>query len=161
MRALRLLLLTTALSCSRPGRSGGPADAAEAGQAQPALPTIPLRLGAATATAEVADDATERAAGLMFRTEMAPDAGMLFVYGEERPRSFWMKNTPLPLSIAFLSSTGRVVSILDMEPLSTRPVLSGAGAMYALEMNQGWFARRGVKVGDKVDGLPGPAPDSP
>jgi uncharacterized membrane protein (UPF0127 family) len=125
-----------------------------AGDAQPPLPTVPLQVAAHAVEAEVADDRAERSAGLMFRAEMAPEHGMLFVYPDERPRSFWMKNTPLPLSIAYLSATGRVVSILDMEPLSTQPVLSGYGAQYALEMNQGWFAQKGVKVGDKVTGLP-------
>lgn len=125
-----------------------------AGDAQAPLPIVPLQVAAHTVQAEVADDRAERSAGLMFRDEMTTDHGMLFVYPDERPRSFWMKNTTLPLSIAYLSATGRVVSILDMEPLSTQPVLSGYGAQYALEMSQGWFAQKGVVVGDKVTGLP-------
>lgn len=142
MRALPLVLL---LACG---------ESEAGGAAQPPLPTVPLTIGAATVTAEVADDPDERAAGLMFREALETDHGMLFVYPEERPRSFWMKNTPLPLSIAYLSATGRVVSIKDMEPLSTRPVLSDYGAQYALEMERGWFARHGVTPGAKVTGLP-------
>ena len=130
----------------------------DAGGGQPPLPTVTLQVGATPVAAEVADSPEERELGLMFRERLAPDSGMLFVYPTERPRSFWMKNTPLPLTIAYLSAGGQVVSLKDMEPLTTRPVLSGKGAMYALEMEQGWFDAHGVKVGDTISGLPGPAP---
>ena len=121
---------------------------------QPALPTQVLSLGAFSVVAEVADSPRERAAGLMYRDTLAPETGMLFVYPEARPRSFWMRNTCLPLSIAYLDAAGQVVALADMQPLVETGVPSGAPAQYALEMTQGWFARKGVSVGDVVVGLP-------
>ena len=148
MAHLRLTVMVAGLlACSTSDAGGG----------QAPLPTVTLQVGATPVTAEVADAPDERELGLMFREQLEPNSGMLFVYPTERPRSFWMKNTPLPLTIAYLSASGTVVSLKDMEPLTTRPVLSGKGAMYALEMEQGWFAAHGVKVGDTITGLPGPA----
>jgi uncharacterized membrane protein (UPF0127 family) len=94
----------------------------------------------------------------MNRPTLAPDAGMLFVYPDERPRSFWMKDTSLPLSIAYLDAQGRIVRIADLTPFDTSPVPSGRPAMYALEVNKGWFTRHGVDVGTAVKGVPPPAP---
>lgn len=142
---MRSALLLALLACG---------ESEAGGAAQPPLPTVSLTVGDVTVVAEVADEPDERAAGLMYRESLDDDHGMIFVYPDERPRSFWMKNTPLPLSIAYLSAAGRVVSIKDMEPLSTRPVLSDYGAQYALEMERGWFARHGVTAGAKVTGLP-------
>lgn len=123
------------------------------------LPTTTLLLGSVVVEAEVADDPSERELGLMYRESMPDDRGMLFVYPSARPRSFWMRNTPLPLSIAFIDAKGVVVSVSDMEPFSTSPVPSGKPAMYALEVNQGWFATHAVAVGTPVTGLPGPCPE--
>jgi len=117
-----------------------------------------LMLGGTTVTAEVADTPQERAIGLMGRASLAPDSGMLFVYPDEAVRSFWMKNTPLPLSIAYISKAGRIVHIADMVPLSPSPVSSVHPTMFALEMTQGWFEEHAVKVGQSVGGLPQPAP---
>jgi uncharacterized membrane protein (UPF0127 family) len=128
-------------------------------QAQPPLPTIPLTLGDDTVTAEVADSRTERSVGLMHRTALPAGAGMLFVYPDERRLSFWMRNTLVPLSIAFINAQGTIVRISDMKPLDERHVPSDWPAMYALEVPQGWFVARGVAVGDTVVGLPGPAPE--
>jgi uncharacterized membrane protein (UPF0127 family) len=122
-----------------------------------APPTTALTIGTATVTVEIADDPTERAQGLMNRRTLADDHGMLFVYPDERPRSFWMKDTPLPLSIAYLDAQGRIVRIADMTPFDTSSVPSMRPAMYALEVNQGWFARHGVKVGSSVEGVPPPS----
>ncbi len=116
-----------------------------------------LSLGGTTVTAEIADTPQKRAVGLMGRFSLAPDSGMLFVYPDEAVRSFWMKNTPLPLSIAYLSRSGRVVHIASMRPLSEEPVSSVHPTMYALEMTEGWFAQHNVKVGQSVGGLPEPA----
>jgi uncharacterized membrane protein (UPF0127 family) len=118
---------------------------------------ITLILGGTEVSAEVADSPQERALGLMGRVSLQPDAGMLFVYPDEAVRSFWMKNTPLPLSIAYISQGGRIVHIASMQPLSEEPVPSVHPTMYALEMTQGWFAEHGVKVGQPVAGLPEPA----
>ena len=102
---------------------------------------------------EIADNAFERARGLMYRTVLAEDRGMLFVYGGEQKLSFWMKNTFIPLSIAFIDSEGRIVDIQDMKPLDDDPphYVSAKPVQYALEVNQGFFEERGVKVGDKAE----------
>ena len=93
----------------------------------------------------------------MGRGGLEPNAGMIFVYPDEAVRSFWMKNTPLPLSIAYISRTGRIVHIADMKPLSPAPVSSIHPTMFALEMTQGWFEAHAVRVGQSVGGLPQPA----
>ena len=126
--------------------------------AQPELPaaTLVIRTSAGEAVevrAEVADERAERQTGLMGRTELAPDAGMLFVFGRERDLSFWMRNTLIPLSIAYISADGRIVDIQDMEPLDDEPpsYASAEPARYALEVNQSFFAERDVEVGDRVE----------
>jgi uncharacterized membrane protein (UPF0127 family) len=105
---------------------------------------------------ELADDLAEQTKGLMDRTTLGENRGMLFVYPEERELSFWMKNTLIPLSIAFIDSERRIIVIQDMRPLDDEPphYVSAEPAQYALEVNQGFFERRGVKVGDSVE-LPG------
>ena len=108
-------------------------------------------------TAEVADTSPLRSQGLMHREGLRPDHGMVFVYPREAPRSFWMKNTLIPLSIAYIDASGRIVHMADMKPLDESPVPSRYPAMYALEMDRGWFRAHRVDVGDKVSGLPGPA----
>jgi uncharacterized protein len=120
-------------------------------------PTDKLTIGTATVAVEIADDPKEREHGLMQRASLATDHGMLFVYPDERERSFWMKDTALPLSIAYLDSQGRIVRIADMTPFNLNPVPSGRPAMYALEVSQGWFARNKVQVGLSVKGLPPPS----
>jgi hypothetical protein len=131
--------------------------AGEPGAAQPPLPTLTLTVGVRPVVAEVADDNAERAAGLMYRTALGRDQGMLFVYPTEGPRSFWMKNTLIPLSIAYLNKDGLIVRIADMKPKDETPIPSSRPAMYALEMEQGWFVSHGVKEGMTVSGLPAPA----
>lgn len=98
--------------------------------------------------AEVVRTEGEKARGLMFRDKLAADEGMLFVYEREEFLTFWMKNTPLPLSIAFIDQKGRIVDIQDMEPFSLRTHTSARPARYALEMNRNWFQKNGIKVGD-------------
>jgi uncharacterized membrane protein (UPF0127 family) len=101
---------------------------------------------------EIADDTEEMARGLMGRTALAEDAGMLFVYPDERELSFWMKDTLIPLSIAFMDSEGRIVDIQDMKALDDAPphYTSAEPARYALEVNEGFFDERGVEVGDRA-----------
>lgn len=118
------------------------------------FPTTTLQIGAHTLTAEVADDGEERALGLMYRDTLGQDDGMLFVYPDRAPRSFWMKNTRIPLSVAFLDDDGTILEISDLKPMDDRSVSSVAAARYALEVNQGWFGKKGVVVGEKVLGLP-------
>ena len=103
---------------------------------------------------ELADSPELRERGLMFRESLGVDAGMLFVYPAPAPRRFWMKDTPLPLDIAFADARGGIVSVATMKPLDLTPVPSGKPAMYALEMAAGWFAEHGVAEGDTVTGLP-------
>lgn len=117
-----------------------------------------LKVGPATVAVELADTPEERQLGLMYRDTLPAGQGMLFVYPDAQERRFWMKNTRVPLSIAFIDPTGVIVSMADMTPLDTRTTPSGHAAMYALEVNRGWFREHGVKVGDAVVGLPGPAP---
>jgi uncharacterized protein len=124
--------------------------------AQPELPAVTLiiRTSAGEAVevrAEAADERAEQQTGLMGRTELAPDAGMLFVFGRERDLSFWMRNTLIPLSIAYIAADGRIVDIQNMEPLDETSHPSAEPAKYALEVNQGFFAERGVEVGDTVE----------
>ena len=103
---------------------------------------------------EIADTEAERQTGLSGRTTLAEDAGMLFIFDQEQPLSFWMKDTLIPLSIAYISAEGRIVDIQDMQPLDETPHPSAEPALYALEVNQGFFTERGVAVGDTVE-LPG------
>lgn len=123
-------------------------------KAQPPLPTIRLNAGIHMITAEVAESADERATGLMFREQMAPNAGMLFVFPAPFAHCFWMRNTILPLSIAFIADDGTVVNIADMKPQSTDSHCADKPVRYALEMNQGWFAKRGIKPGMRLHGAP-------
>lgn len=104
---------------------------------------------------EIADTDAERQMGLMGRTALTEGTGMLFVFDAEEPRSFWMKDTLIPLSIAYIDAQGRIVDIQDMQPLDETPHPSAAPAQYALEVNQGFFAARGIQVGDLVE-LPVP-----
>jgi hypothetical protein len=116
---------------------------------------LPLAIKGKTIKVEVARTEREKERGLMFRERLGKDAGMIFVYGEEETLFFWMKNTPIPLSIAFIDKNGKIVDIQDMEPFSLRTRGSSSPAKYALEMNQGWFKRNGIQVGDFVNLPPG------
>lgn len=114
----------------------------------------PLTIRDATLRVELADDGEKRALGLMYRDTLPADQGMLFVYDESAERSFWMKNTRIPLSAAFVSSDGTIIRIADMYPMDTRTTDSHGDARYALEVNQGWFKEHHVVEGDKILGLP-------
>lgn len=116
----------------------------------PKLKTVTLTIGGATVKAEVAMTETERNRGLMYRSSLHDGEGMLFVFDRDQQVSFWMKNTKLPLSIAYIISDGTIVQILDLVPYSEEPRPSTRSIRYALEVPQGWFGRVGVKVGDKV-----------
>lgn len=117
-------------------------------------PLLELRVGDARLEAEYARTPNERERGLMGRTEMPADHGMLFRFDELRRHCLWMKNTPLPLSAAFMDEQGRIVDIIDLQPLDTSIRCSQGPARYALEMNQGWFEAKGVEVGERVLGIP-------
>ena len=123
--------------------------------AQLALPAITISVGGKTVTAEVADEPQERVTGLMFRKNLASDSGMLFVMPEPEHAAFWMKNTTLPLSVAYINQSGMILEIHDLQPLDEKPVPSAfSNIAYALEMEQGWFARNRILAGDRIKGLP-------
>jgi uncharacterized membrane protein (UPF0127 family) len=122
------------------------------------LPVTKLHAGAHTFSVEVASSLQQRAQGLMRRTHLDDDAGMLFVFEHPDRHCFWMKDTPLPLSVAFLADDGRVVNIADMQPQTTDLHCAEAPVRYALEVKQGSFARRGIGPGVRVTGKPLGAP---
>ena len=99
---------------------------------------------------EIADEPRERTRGLMFRQALAADGGMLFLFPGDRSTGFWMQDTYVPLSIAFIDVQGAIVDVLDMDPLTTTRHTPSAPYRWALEVNQGWFAEQGVGVGDRV-----------
>jgi uncharacterized membrane protein (UPF0127 family) len=117
------------------------------------LPVIQLQAGMHIVRAEVAADFTDRMQGLMYRESLAPNAGMLFVFDENATHCMWMKNTLIPLSVAFIDERGAILNIADMEPHSEQSHCASAPALFALEMTRGWFAQRGIKPGTKLGGL--------
>lgn len=121
---------------------------------QPGLPTIKLNAGIHVIEAEVASTMATRSQGLMQRKAMAQGAGMLFLFDESATHCMWMKNTLLPLSVAFIDERGEIVNITDMQPLDETTHCASRPARYALEMNQGWFKRRGIVPGTRLDGIP-------
>jgi uncharacterized membrane protein (UPF0127 family) len=116
-------------------------------QAAPGLKTVKLELAGRQFTVEVADTQEARARGLMFRASLPEDAGMFFVFDRDERHSFWMENTEIPLSIAYISRTGEIREIFDMTPHSRRPVPSSYSVRYALEVNRGTFEKLGLKPG--------------
>jgi hypothetical protein len=109
--------------------------------------TISLTINEFSLQVELATTPEQRQRGLMFRETLPEDSGMLFVFPADAPRSFWMKNTSIPLSIAFLDAEGRILNILAMQPFDEGSYPSAGPARYALEVNQGWFAERGISAG--------------
>ena len=100
---------------------------------------------------EIADTPFKRSLGLMNREALDKDSGMLFVFPDQKSRSFWMKDTHIPLSIAYIGEDGVIINIENMEPLSTNSVKSSAPCRYALEVNKGWFENNGIKPGDVIN----------
>jgi uncharacterized membrane protein (UPF0127 family) len=117
------------------------------------LPVVELRAGMHLIRAEVAADYSTRGRGLMFRKSLAPNGGMLFIFDAAAIHCMWMKNTYIPLSVAFVDAQGAIINIADMQPHSEQSHCAARPALYALEMTQGWFAERGVKAGIKLGGL--------
>mgnify|MGYP003457135991 FL=1 len=120
---------------------------------QPPLPMVQLGAGMHLIRAEVADRDASRALGLMHRTALAPNGGMLFVFDDDAVHCMWMKNTPLPLSVAFIDAAGAIVNIADMQPHTEQSHCAARPVPYALEMRQGWFAERGIRAGARLRGL--------
>lgn len=117
------------------------------------LPVVQLTAGMHVIRAEVADTFTSRMQGLMYRKSLAQNAGMLFVFEETSVHCMWMKNTYVPLSVAFLDERGAILNIADMTPQSEDSHCAAKPARFALEMNRGWFAERGIKPGATIGGI--------
>jgi uncharacterized membrane protein (UPF0127 family) len=118
------------------------------------LPSITLNAGMHLIQAEVAQTPEQRSIGLMFRSSMGTNEGMLFAFEEPGQQCFWMKNTLLPLSVAFVADDGSVVNIENMKPQTLDSHCSKKPVRFVLEMNDGWFAKRGIKPGFKLGGKP-------
>ncbi|HJV86817.1 MAG TPA: DUF192 domain-containing protein [Noviherbaspirillum sp.] len=122
---------------------------------QPAkFPVISLNAGIHVIKAEVAARDAERQQGLMFREKLGPNEGMVFLFEAPAGVCMWMKNTVIPLSVAFIDESGKIVNIEDMQPQTTNPHCAKRPVRYALEMNQGWFKQKNIKPGSAIDGLP-------
>ena len=115
-----------------------------------------VKVGSHPLSVELALNEDQRERGLMFRKHLGRDEGMVFVFDEPAYQSMWMKNTLIPLSVAFLDGEGRILNIVDMQPQTLDTHTSAGPARYAIEANAGWFERNKVKAGDKVTGLPPP-----
>ena len=138
------------------GCSAKPVDSGKSSEGKPQTGletktiTITTPEGIIPVEAELARTDEEHSTGLMYRTELEDGKGMLFIFETDEVRSFWMKNTLIPLSIAFITYDGRIVEIKDMYPNNTNSVLSSRSVRYALEVPQGWFSRAGVQPGDII-----------
>jgi uncharacterized protein len=150
MKSLSTCLLALCLIAA------GPALAQEG--AQLTLPRIKVSAGIYQVDVQVAQTAKQREIGLMFRTEMPQQEGMLFVFEQPSKLCFWMKNTVLPLTAAFIADDGTIVNLVDMKPQTTDSHCAIRPVRYVLEMNQGWFAKRGMKAGIRLAGVPFSAP---
>lgn len=118
------------------------------------FPLVSLTAGMHVIQAEVAATEPQREKGLMFREKLDANAGMVFVFKQPAQVCMWMKNTPLPLSVAFLDQRGKILNIEDMQPQTLESHCAKGLATYALEMNKGWFAQKNIKPGTAISGLP-------
>lgn len=130
---------------------------AQAQQPQMDLPRAALRAGMHLIQAQVASTPAQRSTGLMWRRDMGANEGMLFVFEQPATQCFWMQNTLLPLTAAFVDDDGTIVNLADMQPLTTQSHCSTKPVRYVLEMHQGWFAKRGIQAGHRLVGAPFPA----
>ena len=126
---------------------------------QQRLPTAVIQVGEHPVTVEIASTPQSRADGLMHRESLKPDHGMLFIFPDNRTRGFWMKNTRIPLSIAYVNHDLEIVRIADMVPFSSDRVPSLYPAKYALEMTKGWFTEHEIERGDLLSNLPDTVPE--
>jgi uncharacterized membrane protein (UPF0127 family) len=123
----------------------------------PHLPTVQLTAGIHLITAEVATNDATRARGLMFRASLPANHGMLFIFESKSLHCMWMRNTLIPLSVAFIEDDGTIVNIQDMQPHDERSHCAKQPVRYALEMTQGWFAQKGLGAGSRLGRLPAAA----
>lgn len=140
-----------------PGVNSAHAQQMPAGARQPGdFPRVKLTAGMFVIDAAVAANDADREQGLMYRSQLAPNEGMLFVFNENAVHCFWMKNTLIPLSIAFMRADGTVTDIDEMQAETTDNHCPRNNGVYALEMSKGWFASKGITPGTKIQGLPAP-----
>ncbi len=132
----------------------GPLVPAHAQQPQLNLPRVALQAGMHRIDAQVAQAPDQRSTGLMWRREMPTHEGMLFIFDQPSQQCFWMMNTLIPLTAAFIADDGTIVNLADMQPQTTNPHCSAQPVRYVLEMNQGWFAKRSIKPGTRLTGAP-------
>jgi uncharacterized membrane protein (UPF0127 family) len=167
---LRLLLLILLCGCdNQPTSSAKTTNATSLvtnaslhlSHAQPKLRTMKLWMGASEIVAELAITQTEIATGMMFRDKMEENEGMLFIFGRPVTVSFYMKNTYVPLSCAYIDSEGTILEIHDLKPLDETPVYARSdNVQYVLELKQGWFERNGIRVGTVVRTEHGSLPET-
>jgi hypothetical protein len=155
--AFVLFILAGSLAGCEKQSSPPPPVAAAPGQpqlptkAQPPLPTLHLWLGPEELTTEIASTGIEEQTGMMFRTNMAENAGMIFILPNQQQASFWMKNCPLPLSCGYIDLEGNLLEIHDLKPYDETPVVAASNNVeFVLEVNQGWFARHHIEPGTLV-----------
>jgi uncharacterized protein len=118
------------------------------------LKRLPLSVGMHRIDAQVALAPEERQIGLMWRKSMPAHEGMLFIFEQPTQQCFWMRNTLIPLTAAFVQDDGIIVNLADMKPQTTNPHCSEKPVRYVLEMNVGWFTKKNIKAGSKISGLP-------
>lgn len=151
LRYLAVTLITMLALASSSAFADSPAD--PSGKPQTGLLTMILKVGNQNVRADIVNTEPTRQFGLMFRQKMAKDEGMLFIFPEIGYHAMWMRNTLIPLSVAYMDERGAIVSIHEMQPLSDAAHQAAGPARYALEMNAKWFSTNKVKVGDIIKGL--------
>jgi uncharacterized protein len=134
--------------------AGYTASAAAQDEPQMKLQRVTLSAGMHQIDTQLAQTPEQRQTGLMWRKEMPQHEGMLFIFEQPSQQCFWMKNTFLPLTAAFVADDGTIVNLEDMKPQTTEPHCSAKPVRYVLEMNKGWFAKKGLKAGSKLAGEP-------
>ena len=154
LRTLRARFLTLSAAALMALGLTTPAMAQGEGQPQMNLRRIDLTAGMYRIDTQLAQTPQQREIGLMFRKEMPQQEGMLFIFDVPGVQCFWMRNTLLPLTAAFVADDGTIVNLADMQPMTENSHCSAKPVRYVLEMNQGWFAKRGIQAGSKLSGEP-------
>jgi len=150
LKAFSRIVLSTLLVASS---FAAPSAIVQAQQQGSNMPVVTLSAGIHLVRAEVAYTAESRMQGLMFRKSLGPNQGMLFMFTEDERHCMWMKNTYVPLSVAFIDAKGRIVSIHDMDPQTETSHCAKGLTRYALEMNKGWFKSKGIAAGAEIRGI--------
>lgn len=154
LRGLFFALAFLLVSCAEGGDETGKRKYADGTNAAIDFPTVTLRVGGLTLRAEVASSSAQRSRGLSGRDWLASDAGMLFIFPELRRQCFWMRNTRIPLQLAYLGAGGEILQTLSLIPLDETTRCSEYPARYGLELNPGWLEKSGAGIGDVIPNLP-------